>query len=186
GLAFRNKSFERTKKEIVIFLTPKILKVGPFETKATSADISDYDRKRDLEAKAKEEDMLNKFSGVQKKEDIRDYTADIDDDKKRSESIFKEARSLEKLAIRVSDERERPLYNKAISYYLQVARDYKGLTKNCPEALFRVGRIYYTDMKRYGDAELIFQEVLNEYPENKYAKKAIRYLKKINKKRAKE
>ena len=113
-------------------------------------------------------------------------TDEIAEDKEMAISLFKKAKKLETLAYRVKDEREHALYNKAIAYYLQVARDYKGLTKYPPEALYRTGKIYYKYLKRYGDAESIFQEIIQEYPEKRYAKKALKYLKKINRMKVEE
>ena len=181
GLPFRHKDTSRTKSELVIFLTPSILKDGIFETKSIMADATDYEAKRDLESKAKENEMLEKFSAVKKADDIRDYTKDVDEQKEEARRLYKEARELETLGCRVKDERRQALFNKAIAYYLQVGRDYKDMTKYSPESLYRAARIYYKYLELYGKAELIFDEIVQEYPETRYAKKALKYLRKIRK-----
>ncbi|MBN1521053.1 MAG: secretin and TonB N-terminal domain-containing protein [Candidatus Aureabacteria bacterium] len=186
GIPFRHKSFDRTKNEIVIFLTPRILQQGTFRTESTMSEATDYDAKRNLEAKETEKKMISNFSEAKKKDDIRDYKDEIEEDKDTADSYFKKAKSLESLAHRVGDERKIALFNRSIAYYLQVARDYKGLTKYPPEALYRAGKIYYKYLKRYDDAEAVFQEIVQDYPESRYARKALSYLSKIQKIREKQ
>jgi type IV pilus secretin PilQ/predicted competence protein len=186
GIPFRNTNNDRTKKELIIFLTPTVLKDGRFETKSTMSEAADYDEKRDQEAQVAEEDLLKKFSDKKLKGNVKDYRSSVMEEKEKALSLFKEAKRMETLAYRTRDERKHGLYNKAIAYYLSVARDYKDLTKYSAEALYDAGYIYYKYLKDYSAAKAVFEEVLKDYPETSYAKKSLKYIKKIDRMKKKE
>ncbi len=185
GLPFRYKNYTRTKNEIIIFLTPKILKQGPYVADIEDENApKDYEEKRSIEAKAREKRMLSNFAEIKKKKDYEDYTDILGAEKDAAKNYFKQAKKLEKLAYKVKDIRKDALFKKAVVYYLRVAKEYKNYTKYAPESLYRVGKIYYKYYKNYSKSEEYFRTLINEYPESKYARKAVKYIKKIERKKS--
>lgn len=127
GIPFRAKYDTGIQSELVVFLTPKILKVENMENRLS---IQAQELQRSNEAKAKEEEMTEKFGNGY--EWHKKPPTNINEDKSRAKKFFKEALKLDRKARRLKGERSEKIYKISIN----VKPDLFFINKSSPDLIF--------------------------------------------------
>ncbi|MDD4907769.1 MAG: secretin N-terminal domain-containing protein [Candidatus Omnitrophica bacterium] len=153
GLLFGNKSVDLNQTELAVFITPHIISTASEKKKIRSID--------------REEVYVNVVGTGERA--LVNY-------------LFEQARNLEAnegIESRRKDAKTRMA--NALDLYRQIASQFPGNEKT-PESLFRAGTIYYSYFRDLAGAKECFNQLLEDYPESRYAPRSKYLLRAIQKK----
>lgn len=172
GIPFRAKYDTGIQSELVVFLTPKILKVENMENRLS---IQAQELQRSNEAKAKEEEMTEKFGNGY--EWHKKPPTNINEDKSRAKKFFKEALKLDRKARRLKGERSEKIYKISILKYKELIDTYPD-SKYTPEAMYNKAMIH-EKLTDHEMAVMILTTITELYPHENIYRKATKKLKKL-------
>ena len=154
GFLFKRREHDIERKELAVFITPKIL---------YSREEREYLSRKDVK-RGEVYVTLTK-------------TAELI----MVEGIFDQAKALDK-GYGVESARKDKSFRKsqALSLYEHIYYTYPD-SMRAPEALYSAGRIYYRDLKNYKRAKEAFTYVISDYPNTPFAEKAQGLYEKIEK-----
>ena len=167
GFLFRSRYDTGDQTELVVFLSPKILKVetDPGEKKIAESE----ETKRNEEAKAKEDQLMNEFG--QKYNKWGDpLHKEIGEAKTLAETLYTDALHLERKARRFGGERGAKIYPMAIEKYKLLIETYPDY-ENTPLAIYNLALIQ-NELKNKEEAIALLDKILEKYPDHKIYKKA--------------